>query len=105
MATEQAVESLQSQLDDDSDIMVSLELASEGLQQADLVRVVPIQAVEAEIGPKREAYLSIRADDQRLDALLPDLRGLGLSKEIASALRAACAATSACPGCGSTTAP
>lgn len=28
------------------------------------------QAVEAEIGPKRDAYLSIRSDEQRLDAIL-----------------------------------
>ena len=28
------------------------------------------QAIEAEIGPKREAYLSIRADEEQLDAIL-----------------------------------
>jgi len=28
------------------------------------------QAIEAEIGPKREAYLSIRADEKELDAIL-----------------------------------
>ena len=28
------------------------------------------QAIEAEIGPKREAYLSIRADEERLDSIL-----------------------------------
>lgn len=41
-ATEQATENLQSRLDDDSDIMVSLELASEGLIQAGAAsRVLP----------------------------------------------------------------
>jgi tryptophanyl-tRNA synthetase len=28
------------------------------------------QAIEAEIGPKRDAYLTMRADEERLDAIL-----------------------------------
>ncbi|UCH29763.1 MAG: hypothetical protein JSV06_01695, partial [Myxococcales bacterium] len=39
------------------------------------------EAVEAEIGPKREAYLEIRADEERLDALLH--AGAGKACEIA----------------------
>lgn len=40
------------------------------------------KAVEAEIGPKREAYLEIRADEERLDALLH--AGAGKAREIAN---------------------
>jgi hypothetical protein len=45
VATEQAVESLQSQLDDDSDIMVSLGLAADGLnmQGGALSRALPVE--------------------------------------------------------------
>ncbi|MFW2386732.1 MAG: tryptophan--tRNA ligase [Polyangiales bacterium] len=39
------------------------------------------QAVEAEIGPKREAYLEIRADEPKLDAILHD--GADRAREIA----------------------
>jgi tryptophanyl-tRNA synthetase len=39
------------------------------------------EAIEAELGPKREAYLSIRADEARLDALLHS--GAGKAREIA----------------------
>jgi len=41
------------------------------------------QAVEAELGPKREAYLSIRADEAQLDAILH--AGAGKAREIAHA--------------------
>lgn len=40
------------------------------------------EAVEAEIGPKREAYLEIRADEEQLDALLH--AGAGKAREIAT---------------------
>jgi tryptophanyl-tRNA synthetase len=39
------------------------------------------EAIEAELGPKRDAYLSIRADEARLDALLHV--GAGKAREIA----------------------
>jgi tryptophanyl-tRNA synthetase len=39
------------------------------------------EAIEAELGPKREAYLSIRAEEARLDALLH--AGAGKAREIA----------------------
>ena len=39
------------------------------------------QAIEAEIGPKREAYLEIRADEPKLDAILH--AGAGSAREIA----------------------
>ena len=39
------------------------------------------EAIEAELGPKREAYLSIRADEARLDALLH--AGAGKARDIA----------------------
>jgi tryptophanyl-tRNA synthetase len=39
------------------------------------------QAIEEEIGPKREAYLEIRSDEERLDALLH--AGAGKASEIA----------------------
>jgi tryptophanyl-tRNA synthetase len=38
-------------------------------------------ALEAELGPKREAYLEIRADEPRLDAILHS--GAGRAHEIA----------------------
>ena len=41
------------------------------------------QAIEAEIGPKREAYLVIRADEEKLDALLH--AGADRAREIAGA--------------------
>lgn len=44
------------------------------------------QAVEAELGPKREAYLSIRADEPRLDAILHS--GADKAREIARATMA-----------------
>jgi tryptophanyl-tRNA synthetase len=39
------------------------------------------EAIEAELGPKREAYLSIRADEAHLDALLHS--GAGKAREVA----------------------
>ena len=41
------------------------------------------QAIEAEIGPKREAYLSIRADEEQLDAILH--AGAAQARQIAHA--------------------
>ncbi|MGB5267832.1 MAG: tryptophan--tRNA ligase, partial [Polyangiales bacterium] len=41
------------------------------------------EAVEAEIGPRREAYLSIRADEAQLDAVLH--AGADKAREIAHA--------------------
>jgi tryptophanyl-tRNA synthetase len=39
------------------------------------------EAIEAELGPKREAFLSIRADEKRLDAILH--AGAGKARELA----------------------
>ena len=44
------------------------------------------EAVEAEIGPKREAYLEIRADEQKLDAILH--AGAGRARAIADSTMA-----------------
>lgn len=41
------------------------------------------QAIEAEVGPKREAYLAIRADEERLDAILD--AGADKARQIARA--------------------
>ena len=50
-ATEQATENLQSRLDDDSDIMVSLELASEGLMQAGAASMVLPRELDRAVTP------------------------------------------------------
>jgi tryptophanyl-tRNA synthetase len=42
-----------------------------------------VEAIEAEIGPKREAYLSIRADEEQLDTILH--AGADKAREIAHA--------------------
>ncbi|MBW1760734.1 MAG: tryptophan--tRNA ligase [Deltaproteobacteria bacterium] len=42
-----------------------------------------VRAIEAEIGPKREAYLSIRADEEQLDAILH--AGAAQARQIAHA--------------------
>jgi tryptophanyl-tRNA synthetase len=40
------------------------------------------EAIEEELGPKRAAYLEIRGDEERLDALLHE--GAGKAREIAN---------------------
>ena len=48
-------------------VMVLLAALVTGCAKQDLY-----EAIEAEIGPKRDAYLEIRADEPRLDAILSD---------------------------------